>query len=122
MDETLTPEVLDELRHALEQKRRALRASLRMPPDQIGDRSDVPGDEGDSSVDLEEAAVEAGSAENTRIQLVAVEQALAKLALGTYGHCEVCGKPIPLPRLRAFPEAVYDVQHQAEVEAREQQG
>ncbi|HLJ81813.1 MAG TPA: TraR/DksA C4-type zinc finger protein [Ktedonobacterales bacterium] len=122
MDETLTPEVLDELRHALEQKRRALRASLRMPPDQIGDDADIPGDEGDSSVDLQEVEVEAGAAENTRVQLAAVEHALAKFTLGTYGICEVCGRPIPLGRLRAFPEARYDVQHEAEVEAREQQG
>ncbi|MGH2515724.1 MAG: TraR/DksA family transcriptional regulator [Ktedonobacterales bacterium] len=121
MNDALTPEVLAELRHALEQKRGALRAALRIP-DEIGDRGDITGDEGDSSVDLEEVDIEAGAADNTRIQLADVEHALAKFALGTYGVCEECGRPIPLARLRVFPEARYDVQHEAEIEARQQQG
>jgi len=121
MSETLTPEVLAELRRALVRKRRALRASLHLP-DQIGEDADITGDEGDASVDLEEVDVEAGEADNTRIQLADVEHALAKFALGTYGICEECGRPIPLARLRALPEARYDVEHQAEVEARQQQG
>lgn len=32
-----------------------------------------------------------------------VEQALARLAAGTYGNCERCGKTIPKARLEAFP-------------------
>lgn len=121
MNDELTPDVLAELKAALERKRSALRAALRLP-EQIGDEADIPGDEGDSSVDLQEVEIEAGEAENTRVQLAEVEHALAKFALGTYGQCEFCGNPIPLARLRAFPEARYDVQHQAEIEAREQEG
>lgn len=119
MNEELTAEVLDEFQHALKRKRRALRAGLHLP-DQIGEDADITGDEGDASVDLEEVEIEAAEAENTRIQLAAVERALAKFALGTYGVCEACGRPIPLARLRAFPEARYDVQHEAEVETREE--
>jgi DnaK suppressor protein len=34
-----------------------------------------------------------------------VERALAKLAEGTYGTCDVCGGQIPAPRLEAQPES-----------------
>ena len=33
------------------------------------------------------------------------EHALARLADGTYGHCEGCHKPIPTERLTIFPSA-----------------
>jgi DnaK suppressor protein len=34
------------------------------------------------------------------------ERALAKLAEGTYGVCDVCGEPISVGRLRAMPDGV----------------
>lgn len=37
--------------------------------------------------------------------LVDVERALAKFALGTYGHCERCGAEIDWARLEVKPEA-----------------
>ena len=40
-----------------------------------------------------------------REQLAEVGQALEKLAKGTYGLCDSCGKPIPLERLEAIPQA-----------------
>lgn len=121
MNDELTPDVLAELKAALERKRSELRATLRRP-EPIGEDADIPGDEGDSSVDLQEVEIEADEAANTRIQLAEVEHALAKFALGTYGLCEFDGEPIPLARLRVFPEARYDVQHEAAVEAQRQQG
>jgi RNA polymerase-binding transcription factor DksA len=39
------------------------------------------------------------------VQLEAVEAALARLAAGTYGSREVCGRPIASERLKARPEA-----------------
>lgn len=38
-------------------------------------------------------------------ELDEVSAALQRLNTGTYGHCEGCGEPIGLPRLRALPEA-----------------
>ncbi len=38
-------------------------------------------------------------------QLNAVEHALQKFAKGTYGRCDVCGKPIDPARLEALPYA-----------------
>ena len=38
-------------------------------------------------------------------RLSEVEQALARVDVGTYGYCTVCGRGIPLERLRALPDA-----------------
>ena len=38
-------------------------------------------------------------------QLAEVEHALQKFAQGTYGACDICGKPIPPDRLEAHPQA-----------------
>lgn len=44
-------------------------------------------------------------AQHIREQLACVEHALEKLEKGTYGLCDSCGKPIPLARLDAIPQA-----------------
>ncbi len=41
----------------------------------------------------------------TRDQLVEVDHALAKFEKGTYGKCDICGKPIDPARLEALPQA-----------------
>ena len=38
-------------------------------------------------------------------ELDEIDAAQARLAAGTFGVCEGCGKPIPLTRLRALPAA-----------------
>lgn len=45
-----------------------------------------------------------------------IEDALAKMELGTYGVCEACGFPIPLARLRARPATPFCLACQAERE------
>jgi RNA polymerase-binding transcription factor DksA len=40
-----------------------------------------------------------------------VRKALARLNIGTYGTCEVCGSPIDKARLEAFPEASTCIDH-----------
>ena len=123
----LTPEVLAELRQRLEQKQRGLRAAIAREQrrEGAGDNEfqdpteDAPGDSGDSSVDLEAWDTGHQALVDLQADLAEVENALAKFDQGTYGLCEVCGRPIPLARLRALPEARYDVEHQAEVEARQ---
>jgi len=42
---------------------------------------------------------------STREQLAAVEHALHKFEEGTYGLCDICGRPIPRERLEALPQA-----------------
>jgi RNA polymerase-binding transcription factor len=126
MHPELTAEILAELRDALARKRAHLRAQLAALRAAEGaddtptsDAStDAPGDEGDESVDLEAWDTSHQEALDLRAELGEVEHALAKFDAGTYGICEECGRPIPLARLRVLPEARYDAQHQAEVEAR----
>jgi RNA polymerase-binding transcription factor DksA len=52
-------------------------------------------------------------------QLDEVNVALQKFDNGTYGICEMCGKPIDERRLRAFPAATHDVECQAKIDRAE---
>jgi RNA polymerase-binding protein DksA len=47
---------------------------------------------------------------NNRFDLLSqMMHAVERIDSGTYGYCEVCGNPIPLVRLQAFPMATLDV-------------
>ncbi len=48
--------------------------------------------------------------------LYEIDQALKRIELGTYGICEMSGKPIPHARLEAIPFARFTVQCQAQLE------
>jgi DnaK suppressor protein len=45
-----------------------------------------------------------------------IERALQKIGEGTYGLSAASGKPIPIERLRAFPEALYTEEEQRQRE------
>ncbi len=124
MNEELSTTVLAELREQLLEHHQRLEieiGTLRRAEGVGGKQSDDPstelkGDQGDASIEMEAWAIARQEEVNLREQLAEVEHALSKFVLGTYGRCERCSQPIPLARLRAFPEARYDVIHQAEVE------
>ena len=44
--------------------------------------------------------------QNLQREVAAIEEALAKLEAGTYGHCDRCGGPIGAERLEALPWAI----------------
>ncbi len=48
--------------------------------------------------------------------LYEIDQALKRVELGTYGKCEMSGKPIPRPRLEAIPFARFTVECQSQLE------
>jgi DnaK suppressor protein len=48
--------------------------------------------------------------------LYEIEEALKRIDLGTYGICEMTGKPIAHPRLEALPFARYTVECQSQIE------
>ncbi len=52
--------------------------------------------------------------------LYEIEQALNRMKNGTYGICELTGKPIPLERLNAIPWARFTAQAERELEKRGQ--
>lgn len=54
-----------------------------------------------------ESRLAAESSLETR--LLEVNRALERIALGAYGICIACKKPIPIERLRANPAAEYDM-------------
>ncbi len=125
MNETLSPAVLAALQEQLleHKKRLETQISTLRSAENVGGKpgddpsTDLKGDQGDASVETEAWATAHQEELDLRDQLSEVEHALSKFALGTYGRCERCGEPIELVRLQAFPEARYDVVHQAEVEA-----
>ena len=48
--------------------------------------------------------------------LYEIDQALKRIELGTYGICEMSGKPIPHTRLEAIPFARFTVECQSQLE------
>ena len=48
--------------------------------------------------------------------LYEIDQALKRIELGTYGKCEMSGKPIPRARLEAIPFARFTVECQSKLE------
>jgi RNA polymerase-binding transcription factor DksA len=73
-------------------------------------------DAGDASV--ADNVTDGVSAERQRDfeELQDVQAALARIDEGSYGICLICGEPIDVRRLRAFPTARYDLQHQEQIE------
>jgi DnaK suppressor protein len=101
---------LDEVTETLTAEVAGLRAEIAQAEEGIADRlRDSVGDAGDDQADLGaktfEREHELALTHNARALLVQNEQALARIAEGTYGTCESCGEPIGKARLQAFPRA-----------------
>ena len=67
--------------------------------------------------DSSQVTAERGEAERLaselRETLDEVDAALVRLEGGTYGNCEVCGKPIGAARLEAMPATRFCIEHAA---------
>ncbi len=68
-------------------------------------------DENEVADKLEELEKDTGIANQLENQLIEVKAALDRIAAGTYGTCEVCGKPIEKERLEANPAARISIKH-----------
>ncbi len=75
--------------------------------DAVGDAGD---DQADAGAKTYQRENDLALTHNARELLAQNERALARMAEGTYGICESCGKPIGKARLRAFPRATLCVQ------------
>jgi DnaK suppressor protein len=51
--------------------------------------------------------VDLAQSDKGTLELQAIDEALERLAQGRYGDCADCEEPIPLPRLRLEPQALY---------------
>jgi len=105
-----TAEDLDEVTETLTAEVAGLRAEIAQAEAGIADRlRDSVGDAGDDQADLGaktfEREHELALTHNSRELLRQNEQALARLAEGTYGTCDSCGEPIGKARLQAFSRA-----------------
>lgn len=54
--------------------------------------------------------------DNLKRTLTQIKRALSKVGVGTYGKCEVCGKPIEAARLEIMPMATLCLKHERELE------
>ncbi|MFJ3583938.1 TraR/DksA family transcriptional regulator [Streptomyces sp. NPDC090127] len=118
-----TPEEVTEARAGLESEVLRLRAELLHSKEELTglmrDSGDGAGDDqadtGTKNITREH---ELALAANAREMLEQSEHALERLDAGTYGLCEVCGKPIGKARMQAFPRATLCVEDKQKQERR----
>jgi RNA polymerase-binding protein DksA len=118
-----TPEEVAEARAELESEVLRLRAELLHSKEELTglmrDSGDGAGDDqadtGTKNITREH---ELALAANAREMLEQSEHALERLDAGTYGLCEVCGKPIGKARMQAFPRATLCVEDKQKQERR----
>jgi DnaK suppressor protein len=99
------------LAHRLEAERRTLEARLVVRRERLATPSSREPDDADWATSTEDQSLLARLVDRDTKLLVEIERALARVAAGTYGVCELSGEPIGLPRLQARPWA----RHAAEV-------
>ena len=107
----LTTQEIGELRTRLESERGELADQLTTIEDQAfaATQSDISGDVGvdDESADAGTATFEREKElsieQNVRDLIQKIDRALKRIEDGTYGICEVCGKPIEKARIKALP-------------------
>jgi DnaK suppressor protein len=81
-----------------------------------GIRADQTGDSADGAFDSGSEEVSTQLAELEARELNQIDRALARLAQGAYGTCEVCQKKIPVARLNALPYSTTCINCQREME------
>lgn len=95
-----------EYRKILLRKKQELLASASRGPEALATSVQSP-DEVEFAVGTLEQGVTAATASLRSNELREIENALRRLAGGTYGECEACGEPISPNRLKALPWARY---------------
>lgn len=122
-EEPWTPEEVAEARSGLQAEVLRLRSELVHSQEELTglmrDSGDGAGDDqadtGTKNITREH---ELALAANAREMLEQTEHALERLDAGTYGLCEVCGKPIGKARMQAFPRATLCVEDKQKQERR----
>ncbi|QGJ72091.1 RNA polymerase-binding transcription factor DksA [Planctomycetales bacterium 10988] len=94
--------------------RRALTEDL-SPLHELGEEKPE-GDVVDFALDTANDEISSQLVEADSRELSQIEEALERFREGTYGVCEVTGKPIPLERLRALPYTTMTIEAQRMIE------
>src|ERR1700749_4524311 len=97
---------LDEVRKALEARRgqTSERVAAFAQRPELGTAQGFGKRIGDGTTEAISRLTEIGVGQSLESTLARTERALSKLDEGTYGTCDVCGKPIAEKRLRAMPD------------------
>ncbi|WP_237394839.1 TraR/DksA C4-type zinc finger protein [Methylacidimicrobium sp. AP8] len=89
--------------------------SLRVPPEG-GEASGLGMHQADAGTEAYDKDFALSLLSQEQDALYEVEEALKRIENGTYGICQMCGRPIPLQRLEAVPHARFTVECQRQVE------
>ncbi len=112
-------EAIAKLRDVLLRRREAIRLALQGDLSLLQElREQSKGDLLDAALDSAQDELSSQLAEVQSRELAQIERALERMKNGTYGICEVTGKPIPLARLQALPYATTCIEAQREMEKR----
>ena len=101
---------VDEVRKRLEDERAQLLAKSIPPPEPAR------GDEADLAAVEQAKERDRWLANDQKARLAQVDQALARIAAGKYGICDVCGRVIAPERMEANPLATLCIEDQAKLE------
>jgi DnaK suppressor protein len=108
---SLLAERLPELRRVLETYRASARREIAAGERELA-RPAVPEDEGiahGAAADLYDRELRLTDISRFKRELYEIEAALGRMGAGVYGFCVDCGRPIPLDRLVARPQAPRDL-------------
>jgi RNA polymerase-binding transcription factor DksA len=117
MDPNTARSRLEAERRRLEETRRAARdlvsGNTEEAVQELGGVDQHPADQGTETFERER---DSSVLQRVNAQLAQIDAALARLDAGTYGVCELCGRPIGDERLEAVPAARFCVDDQARAE------
>ena len=126
----LTPAEIEHYKEFLLQKRREILQNVveiedetlkKSRLDASGDLSSMPIHMADLGTDNYEQEFSLGLMDGERRLIAEIDDALQRIADGTYGICEGTGQPISKARLDAQPWARYSVEYARTVEQQQQQ-
>jgi RNA polymerase-binding protein DksA len=107
----------EEFKVLLLAKERELLAQQKLAEhDARGEAGESVRDWSDESVADEDAGLSLQQADHDTTLLEQVRAALQRIENGSYGKCQVDGKPIEEKRLKQIPWAVYCLKHERELE------
>ena len=115
---------VDKYRQKLVEMREELEREIRRTESQHEDREGIyvnaDGEDfdeqgGDAASETIERNRQQALVGNLRLMMEEVQEAMDKIATGTYGNCDVCGKQIPIKRLDALPHATMCTECRARV-------
>lgn len=109
---------LEQLKKILLKRRDALRKAIEGDWTLLNELRDQGGDLLDLALDSSQGELNSQLMEAESRELAQIERAIERMDAGTYGLCEVTGKPIPLARLQALPYATLCIEAQRALEKR----